>query len=303
MSSFQHFLITRINIDWNISKPRSQQERNNIDFLKYRLDIFEKTCYPSVKAQTEKKFTWLILLDAELPSIFRERIQSYCSHSNIEILPVYISSKENCLSELKAAISEKTLKTTTHIITTNLDSDDAVSRKFISTIQNQFREQDSEFINFPFGYLYQLKEQKAFLREWLTAPCYTLIEDHKNFETVLKYGHDQISNYKVYHVFTTPMWLMTAHNMNVRTKFDVAAAWQPTNRVSEEFCINLELPKKRLLESSKEFFTESLNVVLSRRSWDTPKVKFRKIVNIFSPFLIRLARRAQYSQKNQSLSS
>ena len=300
MGNFQHFLLTRINVDWNISRPRSQQERNSIDFLNYRLDIFEKTCYPSIEAQTQKNFIWLILLDAQLPNEFRERINSY--HSDIKIIPVYISGKENFLNELKEIVSENILETTTHIITTSLDSDDVVSKKFIATIQNQFRKQESEFINFPFGYLYQLTEKKVFLREWLTAPCYTLIENRQNFETVLKCGHDQILNYKVHHVFTAPMWLMTAHNMNVRTKFDVAAAWQPLSRVSDEFCMNLELPRKNVLEASKEFLSEVLKVLSSKRGWDTPKVKFRKLMNIFSPSLIRLARKVQYRQK-QSPSS
>jgi hypothetical protein len=268
--------------------------------LNYRLDLFEKTCYPSIESQTQKNFIWLILSDAQLPSIFRERIKNY--RSNVKIIPVYISGKENFLNELKEAISENILETTTHIITTSLDSDDVVSKRFISVIQNQFREQDAEFINLPFGYLYQLTEKKVFLREWLTAPCYTLIENRQNFETVLKCSHEQILNYKVHHVFTTPTWLMTAHNMNVRTKFDVAAAWQPLNRVSDEFCMNLELPEKSVLEASKEFSSEVLNVLFSKQGWDTPKVKSRKIINIFSPFLVRLARKVQYRQK-QSPSS
>ena len=56
MNNFQHFLVTRINVDWNISKPRSQEERNSTDFLSYRLDLFEKICYPSVNAQINKNF-------------------------------------------------------------------------------------------------------------------------------------------------------------------------------------------------------------------------------------------------------
>lgn len=210
MNNFQHFLVTRISGDWNISKSRSLQEWNSIDLLNHKFDIFEKTCYPSVNAQITNNFIWLILCDYDLPNKFKERIEDY--YSKIKIIPVYINSQETLLNTLKRKITENILKQTTHIITTNIDSDHVVSEYFISSIQNQFQSQAFEFINFPFGYLYQLNEQKLVLREWLTSPFSTLIEKYENFETVLKYYHDRIPSNKTRQIITTPMWLMTTHD-------------------------------------------------------------------------------------------
>lgn len=292
MDKFQHILLTRMNVDWNLSRTRSQQERNDVDFLNYRFEVFEKTCLPSVNAQTNKDFIWIILLDEETPEIFRERIQAY--QTSLQILPIYIKSKETLLATLKETILEQLLESTTHLITTNLDSDDVISKRFISSIQDQFRSQDFEFINFPFGYLYQSKEQKLYLREWLTAACHTLIEKRENFETALKYPHNEISSYKVRQVITTPMWLMTVHDMNVRTRFDVSAAWQPIHRLKDDFCTNIDFPKRTILGRYQELFSEMVNLLVSKREWDTPKVKFRKALNILSPSLIRSNRMRRY---------
>ncbi|MDJ0632693.1 MAG: glycosyltransferase [Xenococcaceae cyanobacterium MO_188.B29] len=294
MNNFQHFLLTRINIDWNISKSRSKEERNSIDFLNYRFNIFEKTCYPSVNAQINKNFIWLILCDSNLPNEFREKIANY--HFEVKILPVYISSKESFLNILKEKIVENILENTTHIITTNLDSDDVISKDFISITQHQFRGQYFEFINFPFGYLYLLNEQKLFLREWLTSPFYSLIEKYENFETVLKYSHAQIPKDKTRQIITIPMWLMTAHEQNVRTRFDVSAAWQPFYRLGSNFCTDISFPEENFLATLREFFTAIIQILSSKRNWDTPKVKSRKILNILFPSLIRLTRKLNYRQ-------
>lgn len=292
MSHFQQFLMTRMNVDWDISKLRSPQERNSFEFLNHRFTIFEKTCYPAVQAQTNPNFIWLILLDGGLPEEFRERLEKYTS--SLKVIPVYINSKETFLTTLKETISEHLLPSTTHLMTTNIDSDDVLSRNFVATTQQQFKGQDFEFINFPFGYLYRFQEQKLYLREWLTSSCHTLIEQRQNFQTALTYPHHKIISSKTRQVITQPVWLMTVHGENVRTQFDVSAAWQPLTRLGNNFGSNIDFPKQSWVETLSEMFVEVLNVISSRRDWDNPKVKARKIMNILFPQLIRGMRKLRY---------
>ena len=292
MSDYQHFLITRMNVDWDVSKARSPQERNSFEFLNHRFTIFEKTCCPAVNAQTNLNFIWLILLDVGLPEEFKERLGKYTS--SLTIIPVYINSKETFLTTLKDTIAEHLLPSTDHLITTNIDSDDVLSRNFVATTQQQFRGQAFEFINFPFGYLYRFQEQKLYLREWLTSSCHTLIEQRQNFQTALAYPHYKVISSKTRQVITQPIWLMTVHGENVRTQFDVSAAWQPLTRLGNNFCSNIDFPKQRWIETLREMFVEVLNVISSRRDWDNPKVKARKIMNILFPPLIRGMRKLRY---------
>lgn len=292
MSHFQHFLITRMNVDWDVSKPRSPQERNSFEFLNHRFNIFEKTCYPAINAQTNPNFIWLILFDIGLPEEFRKRLAKY--DSSLKIVPVYINSKETFLMSLKGAIAGHLSPSTDHLITTNIDSDDVLSRNFVAATQQQFRGQDFEFINFPFGYLYRFQEQRLYLREWLTSSCHTLIEQRQNFQTALTYPHHKTISNKTRQMITRPMWLMTVHGENVRTQFDVSAAWQPIGRLGNDFCSDIDFPKQSWAETLKEIPAEVLNVISSQRDWDNPKVKARKITNILFPQLIRGMRKLRY---------
>ncbi|NJL82777.1 MAG: hypothetical protein HC890_07155 [Chloroflexaceae bacterium] len=301
---FQHALLTRFNTDWFLSKSRSQQERNSAEFLEHRFRIFEKTCLPSVNAQSNLNFFWLLLLDAGLPEGFRERIAHYSSASRVKIHPVYIEDRSVFLPRLKQAIAAKIVPETRFLISTNLDSDDAIARNFIARVQEQFREQKLEFVNFLFGYLYRMQEQKLYLREWRTAPCYTLIESIDGFKTVLKYGHTSITRFNHCQIATEPLWLMTVHGQNVKTQFDVSAAWQPLNRLGDRFQVELDLPQKRAAQSLGEMWQEIGQVLTSPWPSDTPKVKTKKILNILSPPLLQLAtgKRNRIFSRSQHLS-
>jgi Putative rhamnosyl transferase len=296
MNKPQHFLITRVNVEWRISRPI--EDRNDLAFLNHRFDIFEKTCYPSVNSQTNKNFTWFMLLDSRLPDEFRQRVEQYAS--NPKIIPVYIENKDSFLRSLKEAVNTHLLDSTTHLITTNLDSDDVISKDFIDITQKQFKGQDFEFINFPFGYLYRFVDTTLYLRDWLTAPCHTLIEKRENFQTAVNYGHAEITKYNTRQVPTKPLWLMTVHGKNIRTKFDVNAAWQPYSRLSNDFCIGFDLPHKSYLETLRDTANAVIEVVTSNREWDTTSLKFKKVVNILSPVFMRSLRQVQVAVKKPS---
>ncbi|MDJ0691034.1 MAG: hypothetical protein QNJ41_21315 [Xenococcaceae cyanobacterium MO_188.B32] len=90
------------------------------------------------------------------------------------------------------------------------------------------------------------------------------------------------------------MWLMTAHEQNVRTRFDVAAAWQPFYRIDSNFYTEINFPEKDFLTTLNEFFTETIQIIFSKRKWDTPKAKLRKLSNILFPSLIRFTRKLRY---------
>jgi len=294
---FRHFVITRMNVDWQISRPRS--DRNDPEFLNRRFALFEQICLPSVKAQTNKEFLWLMLLDAALPNQFKEKVEKY--RSSVQLVPVYVESRETLLDSVRRVIREHTNEECKYLITTSLDSDDAISKDFLQLVQAQFRQQEFEFVNFLFGYLYRIGEQKLYLREWLTSPFYSLIESYNDeFKTVLKYGHTQINEYNNCQIVAEPLWLMVAHGNNVRTNFDVSAAWQPVNRLGSNFAVDLDFPKSSKLKVFKGMATEIYSVLRSRKKWDTAKVKVRKISNIISPSAIRVLRRIKLNVSNQA---
>lgn len=66
----QHFILTRFNLNlWH--KDKNDNEINRNEWLAYRLNLFETYCLPSVVAQTEQNFKWIILVDKETPKEFQ----------------------------------------------------------------------------------------------------------------------------------------------------------------------------------------------------------------------------------------
>jgi hypothetical protein len=76
MLSFSHFIITRFNLRLYARDKKNKPVRTE-QWLKYRFDIFEQYCLPSVAAQTCADFTWLCLFDEQTPDFYRLRIASY----------------------------------------------------------------------------------------------------------------------------------------------------------------------------------------------------------------------------------
>ncbi|NJN92005.1 MAG: hypothetical protein HC878_17660, partial [Leptolyngbyaceae cyanobacterium SL_5_14] len=92
--------------------------------------LFEQICLPSVKAQNNKDFVWLMLLDAALPAQFKEKVEKY--RSIVQLVPIYIESRETLLDSVRRVVKEHTDGECSYLITTSLDSDDAISKDFCS---------------------------------------------------------------------------------------------------------------------------------------------------------------------------
>ena len=76
MKNFQHFVITRFNLDlyaWDKNRIPTRTEK----WLQHRFDIFEQYCLPSMQAQTTHNYIWLCLFDSNTPAEYRQRIDSY----------------------------------------------------------------------------------------------------------------------------------------------------------------------------------------------------------------------------------
>ena len=76
--SFSHFIITRFNIKnqgWEYDK--NCKEVNNDEWLRHRIEIFEKYCLPSILNQTEKNFLWLVYFDVCPPVNLNIKIQQW----------------------------------------------------------------------------------------------------------------------------------------------------------------------------------------------------------------------------------
>lgn len=104
----KHYLLTRMN------KGYVGRVKNPTEWLRYRMKLFEKYCLPSVQKQINQNFIWLLLFDKRTPD-------KYLKYNGIIFDDVknYIDKDE-------------------WTITTRLDNDDMIHKKFIDKIQSLF---------------------------------------------------------------------------------------------------------------------------------------------------------------------
>ena len=214
---FRHFVITRFNLplfrgSWG-GKPDG-----NLDaaWLEGRFDLFERYCFPSLRAQSCQDFRWLVLLDARTPESFRERMESLRKRYD-RLVPCYLDidacpeptgvyrkmaeTYEQTVLEfcpdrrfdmdvegetrlrqvvpplLRSVIAEFLPPDADWILTTRIDSDDAFHRDFVASVQALFRrEPGHQFYDYVHTYKYVTEERIVYRYPLINGHFITLAE-------------------------------------------------------------------------------------------------------------------------------
>jgi hypothetical protein len=150
---FTHYLITRFNV--NISGNGPELIRQGVRTAGWELErmpLFEKICVPSVLGQTCPDFVWLIYCDTETSKPILLRIREAVHKSpNVEIHQV------SGFDEMKLHLQQKCAQSKTpYVITSRLDNDDAIGKKYIETVQTHFIPQDQVLLNLLGGVNYHI---------------------------------------------------------------------------------------------------------------------------------------------------
>jgi Putative rhamnosyl transferase len=216
MRKIQHFLLTRFNVRVNYDSVRT-----GIDsaWLSHRFDLFERFCYPSVRAQSNSNFQWLVYFDSETPMVFKERIDQFAKWENF--LPIYVDIEFSDQIN-REIVSGFIHEDTEYLITTRMDNDDAICKNFIQLIQDNFEEKEFEFLSFLNGYV--LDAGRLYLFKYVNNPFTSLIEriqssSTKKIKTILCGEHSQLSalgNIRKIEVSAT--WLQVVHGKNVSNR-------------------------------------------------------------------------------------
>lgn len=213
---FKHFIITRFNVNIH---PEEYELRLNDTWLFERFDFFSRFCLPSIVAQDEQNFEWIILFDEQTPEKFMKMIRVFEKYKNIK--PVYCADFSTVMPRVKHYIAEAA-EGYDYILTTRLDNDDALSRKFVSTLHRVVgdvlnksdRSTEELYINFPHGYQYCNGAVYDFVD--LTNAFVSLLESNRTLHTVYWVDHPAIyDKAPVAQVETYPIYLQNVHEGNV----------------------------------------------------------------------------------------
>ncbi len=216
---FNHFLITRFNIRYqeaHFQLDKSGAPTRTEVWLRKRLLLFEQYCFPSIAHQTNKNFTWLILFDQDTPSFCREIFAQYRQAFPL-LMEVLVYPNENYVERTKEAIYKHCSKEARYILTTRLDSDDALHETTIQRIQDAFQEKDDFFINLRYGLQYDAERQILTHIRFDQNPFITRVEKKSNdVRTVLEVMHQYADRTApITNLHSTPGWLQLIHEGNI----------------------------------------------------------------------------------------
>jgi hypothetical protein len=215
---FEHFLITRFNLRnprWTTS--RSEHPALSEAWLKDRFDLFEQYCLPSVNAQTEPGFIWLVYFDTETPEQWLPRIEGY-RRDCPQFQPIFVDGMPAFLDDVQARIAATDAP---YLITSRLDNDDCISSDFIASVQAQFAPNDFLALDFIDGYMLEIA---PVLRLGCTVNAYnpfvSLIERNRKPLSVLHKDHAQWKReHRLRRIRGQRIWMTVIHRENKTNEF------------------------------------------------------------------------------------
>jgi hypothetical protein len=207
--NFTHLILTRFNVVTGFAPATKGIEEA---WLRDRVALFMKYCFPSITGQRGARFRWLVFCNAESPTWFKEHMASLAQY----LTPIYVEGLAT--NEVIARkVKETGYVVTPYLITTRLDNDDALAKDNLALVQRAFRQQQREFVVFPLGL--QLFRGHLYGLHWFDAPFFSLIErvgSSGDFTTVLCMRHGDLYNKenRVLKLWHPSQWLEVIHANN-----------------------------------------------------------------------------------------
>lgn len=219
---FKHYLITRFNLrnpNWDVTK--NQEEVLTDQWMEHRMQLFENYCLPSVQAQSNQNFIWLIYFDITTPETFKNKIEALLKpFPNFK--PRFIAGMTAFYPSIKADVIASSAEVP-YLITSRIDNDDCIHRDYINTIQQQFNAQNFMAFDALEGYTIQINKQVLVgKKEHIFNPFMSLIEKNQDPKTVwIHTKHPQWKKEKnVKQLRGKRLWLSIIHDKNKINEFD-----------------------------------------------------------------------------------
>jgi hypothetical protein len=199
----RHFLITRFALPFPKDNPRYEAYSNNPGWFHRRCSLFEKHTLPSVKAQTFKDFTWILLANPEFPEISVSKLESY----GIEVAWEDWEWDEN-RSQLASLLKNKVGDD--WVISSRVDSDDILHNRFMEHTHFGAK-REREWLAFPNGYV--MDRDAAYLYRYINSPFVSLVEPTEEAKFVYHVSHIRARPRILSEV---PGWIQVDHGGNVK---------------------------------------------------------------------------------------
>lgn len=293
-TNFRHVVLTRFNVRYVLDKSVPAVGVDPL-WLGERFKLFERYCLPSVLAQSEQNFTWIIFFDAETPAPFRDRAQALAG-MRADTHPVFCDTLP--LDDVKTIVRDTATTDYRWLLTTRLDNDDGLHTEFVSTVQSAQAFSRPEVLNCPTGII--LSGRRAYRQRHLSNAFMSLCEPAEEFKTVLGApSHTRIAeSYPVRQLTDRPMWLQVIHGSNISNR--ARGRRIPLERAIETFPAAFgAAPQPR--DNPLAILIENLTLYWVRMSRDVLVASLRRVLGAFGVDLKRkpVPRRRQRAEARE----
>jgi hypothetical protein len=220
MVKFTHYLVTRFNVPLDTwLKDSTRPHSPDAAWFNHRLHLFSTYCVPTVLAQSESNFQWIIYCDAQTEPAQLLELKGILPDKHWISLR-YTTHKSALLADLQALLAQSS---TPFVITSRLDNDDGLGIDFVHQVQSHFEERDQRVINLQGGVLYD-PVRHILTRSKSTVPnsFISLIEKRNpanQIMTVYGFHHTELPvAASVQQVVGGVHWLKIIHHRNVRSQ-------------------------------------------------------------------------------------
>jgi len=237
----KHYLVTQWNCDLY-----------DLGWLQRRRKVFERFTLPSVQAQTNKNFEWVLVSDSRTPDEFKQVLNSYSAFVIYHDFSTHVwkyppvpnetllqrSVRLETIGEIIASYVGK--QDTDYVITSRLDNDDCISAGYIDNTQKYSEslwDGNKFWLSFVRGYKWN--ENKVYNHNTKYNSFLSFIESPENLETAYQCCHTLAgaSGYPV-HIIRhglQPSWLEVVHGENVLNRRKRSRGERPASEEQGRF--------------------------------------------------------------------
>lgn len=198
------FNVVHRNVGDKRDARRMDERRFDRNWMNRRIDLMTRYTAASLKGQTDKGFDWYVFVQEGTPDTKLDEIEELGA-----------TVVEAARDDVDAA--QDLVRSQRHhgwVATVNLDTDDAVSRDFVSTVRSCARERNETFAFLRGVRHREVEGTDSWSVSWKseTNPFQVMTEQSKDALTVFNKIHsktDRLIN------TNHPMWLMTLHGDNI----------------------------------------------------------------------------------------
>ncbi|WP_298459533.1 glycosyltransferase [uncultured Cellulomonas sp.] len=206
----EHILLTRFNLP---SPGAEQLIREQDGWLRERVQLFEQFCLPSVRAQTERRFHWIVYIDPRSPEWFMQWVEGATADGTFHAVPRAQVPRDLLMQDIRrvAGCEPETL------ITTNLDNDDGLAVDFVARVQAQTTVSGRTAVYMTRGLI------------WAGGGLYLRTDRHNAFVSVREPWESAVTCWSEWHnrlhlqmptveADGAPAWLQVVHGSNVSNR-------------------------------------------------------------------------------------